>query len=202
MRVGEHVLGRRMCSGSTNGLGVGSRREATNATSRSESSAVLPPFLSLSPGLRTTHLCSPTTGEDLVPKPEGKGAQSEQEETAAAAAAAAPTATTASPRSHPHCRWAAPGGPVPQLHWPPGRLLPNACQGGVSALAPRPALWAGGLGTQMLGMWLPLGLRRPGLSPSPVTDLLSHLGQVTQPAPVCPWSICAASSLDKDIFLF
>lgn len=202
IRVGERVLGRRVCSGSTNGLGGGSRSKATNTTSRSESSAVLPLSLSLSLGLRTTHRCSPTAGEDLVPKPAGQGAQSEQEETAAAAAAAAPAATTASPRNHPPCRWAAPGGPVPQLRWPPGGLLPNASQGGVSALAPCPALWAGGLGTPMLGMWLLSGRRRPCLSPSPVPDLLSHLGRVTHPAPVCAFGRFVQGALWRRTFSF
>lgn len=156
LSLGEQVLEGRICSGPMNGLGGWDRREATNTTSRNKISALLPLFSHSVSGSPHHPSFSDITGEDLVPKPEGKGAQSEQEE-AAAATAAAPAATTPSPRSHPHSRWATLGGPVPQLHQPPGCLLPNACQGGVSAIAPCPALWAGGPGAQVLGMWLLVG---------------------------------------------
>lgn len=171
-----------MYPGPVTGLGGRSRREATNAISRN--GLHCPPSLHLA----LCHVVSSSpfsdpTGEDLVPKPAGKGAQSEQEE--AAAGAAAPTAPTASPRSHPCPSWAAPGDPVPQLCRPPGRLLPDAREGGVPAVAPAYP-WAG---TQVLGMWLLWGPRRPALIPGPATDLLGHLGPVTHPAPASPWPI-------------
>ena len=129
-----------------NSWGSRSKREAPSATSKNKSSTALPVFLlichSASPP-PSPSLFSDPTGKDLVPKPAGEGAQSEQEE--ATAAAAAFTAAPASPRRHRHSSGATPGGPVPQLCQPPGHLLPNACQGGVPAVAARPGLWAGGL---------------------------------------------------------
>lgn len=157
--VGEQVLGG-SCSGPWT---VGAAEWEGAQEPHRETRAPLParPSAHCRRVAPTPSLSSDPTGEDLVPKPAGKGAQSEQE----AAAAAASTATPSSPRCHPLSSWATPGGPVPQLRQPPGRLLPSACQRGVSGLVP----------TSCVGWKLvPLGPRRRASRPC---HLLGHHGQ-------------------------